>query len=153
MKNKPLALVGAVAFACASLQAEARVTRIVVDTTADIAGQPYEELILDTWDLKLWWPHSEALYSTLLAYRLTGDDQLYSLFHQVHEYVFQTFPNPDSQIGEWIQIRDRQGLPLEKFVALPVKDPYHVLQDVLLIVELLHDSEKERSAETGNREN
>jgi N-acylglucosamine 2-epimerase len=110
-----------------------------VGTTSD---QPYERLILDTWDLKLWWPHSEALYSTLLAYKLTGDDQLYSLFRQVHEYVFRTFPNPDSQIGEWIQIRDRQGLPLEKCVALPVKDPYHILQDVLLIIELLHDSEK-----------
>ena len=117
------------------------------------SGQPYEELILDTWDLKLWWPHSEALYSMLLAYKLTGDDHLYSLFRQVHEYVFQTFPNPDSRIGEWIQIRDRQGLPLEKCVALPVKDPYHVLQDVLLIVELLHDAENEHSAETGNREN
>ena len=106
------------------------------------SGQPYELLILDTWDLKLWWPHSEALYSTLLAYRLTGDTHLYSLFRQVHEYVFRTFPNPDSQVGEWIQIRDRQGLPLEKCVALPVKDPYHILQDILLIIELLHDSEK-----------
>jgi N-acylglucosamine 2-epimerase len=106
------------------------------------SGEPYERLILDTWDLKLWWPHSEALYSTLLAYKLTGDDQLFSLYGQIHEYVFRTFPNPDSQVGEWIQIRDRQGLPLEKCVALPVKDPYHVLQDVLLIVELLHDFEK-----------
>jgi len=118
-----------------------------------ISGQPYERLILDTWDLKLWWPHSEALYSTLLAYKLTQDDQLYSLFRQIHEYVFQTFPNPDSQIGEWIQIRDRQGIPLEKCVALPVKDPYHILQDVLLIIELLHDAEDALSTETGNGKN
>ena len=37
---------------------------------------PYERLILDTWDTKLWWPHSEALYATLLAYELTGEEQL-----------------------------------------------------------------------------
>ena len=56
----------------------------------------------------------------------------------VFEYVFRIFPNPDRTVGEWIQIRDRQGVPLEKCVALPVKDPYHILQDVMLIIELLH---------------
>ena len=27
---------------------------------------PIENLIIETWDTKLWWPHSEALYTTLL---------------------------------------------------------------------------------------
>jgi N-acylglucosamine 2-epimerase len=102
--------------------------------------EPYETLMVDTWDTKIWWPHAEALYATLLAGIVTGDNTFESMFSKLHDYVFRTFPNPDRAVGEWIQIRDRQGVPLDKCVALPVKDPYHILQDVLLIVELLHTS-------------
>ncbi len=100
--------------------------------------EPYERLMMDTWDTKIWWPHAEALYATLLAYKVIGDVSFESMHSRVHEYAFRTFPNPDRAVGEWTQIRDRQGVPLDKCVALPVKDPYHILQDVLLIVELLH---------------
>lgn len=99
-------------------------------------GDPYEALILDTWDSKLWWPHSEALYSSLLAYELSDDNSFKELYLQMHDYVFQTFPQPDRRIGEWIQIRDRDGNPMEKVVALPVKDPFHIIRNVLLIIEL-----------------
>jgi N-acylglucosamine 2-epimerase len=99
----------------------------------------YERLILDTWDAKLWWPHSEALYTTLLAYRLSKDPEFLSLYRQTHDYVFSTFPQSDTSIGEWIQIRDRQGKPLEKVVALPVKDPYHIMRNVMLVIELCHE--------------
>jgi N-acylglucosamine 2-epimerase len=102
------------------------------------SNEPYEALMLDTWDTKIWWPHAEALYATLLAYETTGSARFESTHSRVHDYVFRTFPNPDRITGEWIQIRDRQGEPLNKCVALPVKDPYHILQDVLLMVELLH---------------
>lgn len=100
-------------------------------------GTVYERLILDTWDTKLWWPHSEALYGTLLAYYLTGDASFASLYQRTHAYVFKTFPHPDQRSGEWIQIRDRQGRPIDKVVALPVKDPYHIIRDLVLIIELL----------------
>lgn len=100
-------------------------------------GGRYEELVCDTWDMKIWWPHSEALYALLLAYRLTGRSDLYAKYEQMHDYVFRTFPHPDHAIGEWIQIRDRSGQPVQKTVALPVKDPYHILRNVLLTIELL----------------
>jgi N-acylglucosamine 2-epimerase len=100
--------------------------------------EPYEVLMMDTWDTKIWWPHAEALYATLLAFRMTGNAELESMHSQLFDYVFRTFPNPDRTIGEWIQIRDRRGAPLDKVVALPVKDPYHILQDLLLLIELLH---------------
>jgi N-acylglucosamine 2-epimerase len=98
----------------------------------------YEQLVVDTWDTKIWWPHAEALFATLLAHRITGDAKFEPMHSTLREYVFHTFPNPDRTIGEWIQIRDRQGAPLDKCVALPVKDPYHILQDVLLMIALLH---------------
>ncbi len=98
----------------------------------------YEQLILDTWDTKIWWPHSEALYSTLLAYSLSGNEKMLDLYRMTHDYVFRVFPHHEGR--EWIQIRDRAGQPLEKLVALPVKDPFHICRNVLLIIELLNRS-------------
>ncbi len=102
-----------------------------------LLGNPYESLLTETWDSKLWWPHSEALYSTLLCYQLTGDTAFKKLYDMVSEYVFRVFPNPDREVGEWIQILDRCNKPMNKVVALPVKDPYHIMRDVMLIIELL----------------
>jgi N-acylglucosamine 2-epimerase len=97
----------------------------------------YEQLVIDTWDFKLWWPHSEALYATLLAWSLTGDEDMAAWYEKVHRYTFEVFPSRDERVGEWVQIRDRRGLPVERVVALPVKDPYHILRNMMLIVELL----------------
>lgn len=91
------------------------------------------------WGSKLWWVHSEALYTALLARRLTGDDAFLAHYRQVFDYTFRTFPNPDPAIGEWIQIRDRQGRPEQRVVALPVKDPFHIIRNVALIIELLEE--------------
>lgn len=103
----------------------------------DASGEPQMNLVLDDWGSKLWWVHSEALYTTLLLYERTGDDDFLADFEKVFNYTFKTFPNPDKNIGEWIQIRTRSGEPQEKVVALPVKDPYHIMRNVILIIELL----------------
>jgi N-acylglucosamine 2-epimerase len=87
---------------------------------------PYEALVVDTWDTKLWWPHAEALYATALL--APGHHA------RLHDYVFETFPEGPGR--EWTQIRTRDGAPLEKTVALPVKDPFHVARALLLLVEL-----------------
>ncbi|SMO62729.1 AGE family epimerase/isomerase [Fodinibius sediminis] len=102
----------------------------------------YEELILGSWNMKLWWPHSEALYALLLAYDLTRDEKMLKLYEKVEQYVFNTFPNPDKNIGEWIQIRDRKGKPIDKIAALPVKDPFHILRNMILIIDLLAEKEE-----------
>ena len=52
------------------------------------------------------------------------------------EYTFSTFPNRENDRGEWIQIRDRAGRPEDRVVALPVKDPFHILLNLILILEL-----------------
>ena len=104
---------------------------------AGIENERMAQKVLADWGSKLWWVHSEALYTTLLAWRLTGDDEFLALYRQVFDYTFRTFPNPDAEIGEWIQIRDRQGRPEQRVVALPVKDPFHIIRNVALIMELL----------------
>jgi N-acylglucosamine 2-epimerase len=98
---------------------------------------PYEKMITDTWDMKLWWPHSEALYATLLGNYLTGNKKMLKLHNEIKHYTFETFPNPDKEVGEWIQTRNRKGEPLDQVAALPVKDPFHILRNLLLIIELL----------------
>jgi len=97
----------------------------------------YESLMRDTWDSKLWWTNSEALYVSLRCYKLTGDNFFKEYYDRIQSYDFKKFPNPDPEVGEWIQILDREGNPMNKVVALPVKDPFHIMRDVLLIIELL----------------
>ncbi len=96
-------------------------------------------LQLSGWGDKLWWVHSESLYTTLRCYFESGNKEFLEWYEKIQKYVFSTFPNPDSSIGEWIQIRTRDGRPQEKVVALPVKDPFHIARNFLLILELLQD--------------
>lgn len=97
----------------------------------------YERSILEGWTKKLWWVHSEAIYTTLLTYRMTGDERAKAWCERVCEYTLRTFPHPDPAVGEWIQIRDRKGAPVEAVVALPVKDPYHIARNLIQAVELM----------------
>jgi N-acylglucosamine 2-epimerase len=103
------------------------------------ANGAFEQLILDTWDSKIWWPHSETLYATLLMEAVTGEARFRELHDRTFAYTFATFPHHDPAVGEWIQIRDRGGAPLDKVVGLPVKDPYHLTRNLLLLVELLEE--------------
>ena len=98
---------------------------------------PTEPMVKKTSDdngSKLWWVHSESLYSTLLF----GDDpEIAAWYPKIKEYTFKTFPNRENDRGEWIQIRARDGSPENRIVALPVKDPFHIMRNYLLIIEYL----------------
>lgn len=88
---------------------------------------------------KLWWVHTEALYA-LLLYGLTQEDrQALEQFQMLERYVFQTFPNQDVVQGEWIHLRKRDGSPADNEVGgrLPIKDPFHTIRNIVLIMELL----------------
>ncbi|PNV63900.1 hypothetical protein C0033_00785 [Clostridium sp. chh4-2] len=111
----------------------------------DAKNEPQMHLVRDDWGSKLWWVHSEALYTTLLLYDRTGDPELLQWFYRIFDYTYDVFPNPDREIREWIQIRMRDGRPQEKVVALPVKDPYHILRNTLLCVELLEKRLRKQS--------
>ncbi|MEV4892852.1 AGE family epimerase/isomerase [Nonomuraea sp. NPDC055795] len=105
------------------------------DVTGRRGGGPYEELIVRTWTTKLWWVHTEAAYSTRLAAVKYGDKSAERWFREVWGYTLDTFPGRDDG-AEWVQIRDRDGRPLDEVVALPVKDPYHIARNLMQIVEL-----------------
>ena len=61
----------------------------------DLRGKPVEQL---EWFMKLWWPHTEALYATLLAHHLTGRKSMKSSYERIHEYAWSHFP--DKEYGE-----------------------------------------------------
>jgi N-acylglucosamine 2-epimerase len=58
-------------------------------------------------DLKLWWPHCEALYALLLAWAYTGRDDVAQWYQKVHDYSFQRFGDPE--YGEWFGYLNRDG--------------------------------------------
>ena len=101
------------------------------------SDEPTITLVKGGWGDKLWWVHSETLYASLLFHAVTGDDKFMEIHDKVLDYVEKHFINPDRKTGEWIQILTREGLPQDKVVALPVKDPFHITRNLLLICELL----------------
>ena len=99
-------------------------------------------LLLSDWGSKLWWVHSEALYTSLLCYFNTGDKDFLAWFEKIFDYTFKTFPGKNPEVREWLQIRTRDGAPQDKVVALPVKDPFHITRNLVLILELLQSKMK-----------
>lgn len=97
------------------------------------ASEPMVKKVMEDNMSKLWWPHSEALYSAML---FSDSEEALAWYWRVKEYTFSTFPNRENDRGEWIQIRDRAGRPENRVVALPVKDPFHILRNLILILEL-----------------
>ena len=70
----------------------------------DALGKPHLEL---QWDMKLWWPHNEAILASLFAYRLTGDDTFLQAFKEMDEYTWSHFKDPE--YPEWFGYLNRRG--------------------------------------------
>jgi N-acylglucosamine 2-epimerase len=70
----------------------------------DTAGLPTLQLESN---MKLWWPHTEALYALVLAYTLTGEQRWLDWLQKVDDYSFSHFA--DRQYGEWFGYLDRRG--------------------------------------------
>jgi N-acylglucosamine 2-epimerase len=84
---------------------------------------------------KLWWPHTEALYGTLLAHKLTREPWCLEWYDRVADWAWAHFPV--SETGEWRQRLTREGSPTTELVSLPVKDPFHLPRAAILILQLL----------------
>ena len=95
----------------------------------------FTKMVLSDWSDKLWWVEAECLRAAVRCYERTGNLQYLQYHDRLFDYVFQTFPNEDRDIREWIQIRARRGEPVEKVTAVPVKDPFHISRSLILIIE------------------
>lgn len=106
----------------------------------DSEGRPPEQL---EWDMKLWWPHTEALYALLLAYKLSGRQLYWGWFEKMHEWTFSHFPDP--QYGEWLGYLHRDGSPSLYFKGSMWKGCFHLPRALFLCFKLL----EEIASETG----
>ncbi len=87
------------------------------------------------WRLKMWWVHTEALYGTLLAHELTGEDWCIEWYNRLHGYSFGHFPTGSG--GDWRERLTREGAPTTETVNLPVKDFFHTPRMCLYALETL----------------
>jgi len=91
------------------------------------------ECYLPNADTKIWWPHCEALCGALMAYEICGEQWCLDWYQKTLDYSLAHFP--DKEHGEWTQRLDRQGNKINKVVALPVKDPFHLPRALVYAVE------------------
>lgn len=87
----------------------------------DVKGFPCEQY---EHDMKLWWPHNEAIYATLLAYHLTGDPKFARWHERVHNWAYEHFP--DSEYGEWFGYLHRDGTVSLTWKGNHWKGPFHL---------------------------
>jgi len=105
-----------------------------IKSFVDIEGKPAEQL---EWDMKLWWPHTEALYATLLAHHLTKNDQYMKWYYQIHNYAFEHFP--DKEHGEWFGYLHYDGTVSNTLKGSMWKGPFHLPRALLLCTKLLEN--------------
>ncbi len=100
----------------------------------DIDGRPSDKL---EWDMKLWWPHCEALIAFLMAYKATGDEKYLERFKQVHDYTFPHFK--DKEFGEWYGYLHRDGSVSNHLKGNLFKGPFHIPRALILCDLMLKD--------------
>lgn len=86
-------------------------------------------------ETKIWWPFTEAMPGTLMAYEQLGEDWCLEWYWKSHDWAFAHFP--DHEHGEWTQKLDRRGHKIDDLIAMPVKDPYHLPRGLIVAVETL----------------
>lgn len=87
-------------------------------------------------DMKLWWPHNEALIAAAKAYQKTGDAYYSDWLFKVLDYCKEHFA--DAEYGEWYGYLRRDGIP----TAPPTKGstfkgPFHVPRSLCMTEQTL----------------
>lgn len=107
----------------------------------DALGKPPEAY---EHDMKLWWPHSEILISSLMLYRDTKDEKYLDWFYRTLDYCKARFADPE--YGEWYGYLRRDGLPtMPSTKGSTFKGPFHMPRGMIftdmIITEILAKQE------------
>lgn len=100
----------------------------------DIEGKPVDKL---EWDMKLWWPHSEALIAYLMAFRTTNERSCLDRFQIVHDYTFSHFR--DWECGEWYGYLHRDGTVANTLKGNLFKSAFHMCRALMLCYLIMTD--------------
>ena len=88
-------------------------------------------------DMKLWWPHNEALIASLMIYQDTGNEKYLSIFRQLLDYSKAAFAS--APCGEWYGYLRRDGKPtLPACIGSTFKGPFHVPRCLILLDTMLN---------------
>ncbi len=87
----------------------------------DLHGRPAAE---PGWDVKYWWPQTEAIIATLLAWELTGEARHAERFRLAFDWAHEHFA--DQRHGEWFAYLRRDGTPLTEVKGNHWKGPFHL---------------------------
>ncbi|MEI6914926.1 MAG: AGE family epimerase/isomerase [Armatimonadota bacterium] len=98
----------------------------------DSAGYPLPQL---EHDMKLWWPHTEALYALVAAWCATEDEKYVSWHKRVHDYSFEHFADPIN--GEWFGYCNRRGDVTHQAKGGPYKGCFHLPRALLFSIQAL----------------
>jgi N-acylglucosamine 2-epimerase len=98
----------------------------------DILGLPVEAY---EHDMKLWWPHNEAIIASLMLYKHTGNEKYKEIFFKVCDYAFEHFS--DKEYGEWYGYLHRDGSVSHEQKGSLWKGPYHLLRCLILCDQIL----------------
>ncbi|TRY61491.1 hypothetical protein TCAL_06260 [Tigriopus californicus] len=87
------------------------------------------------WDMKLWWPHSEAMIAFLMAFNTAQNASHWERFKEVTDYAYEHFVDPDQ--GEWFGYLNRAGKVSSSAKGGPYKGCFHVPRALLICEEIL----------------
>ena len=86
-------------------------------------------------DMKLWWPHNEALIASMMIYRDTKDEKYLDIFYQILDYCKKYFAD---EYGEWYGYLRRDGNPtLPACKGSTFKGPFHVPRCLILVDQMM----------------
>lgn len=101
----------------------------------DVEGKPVEAY---EHDMKLWWPHNEAIIASLMLYKEFGDEKYREWFERITEYAFGHFS--DKQYGEWFGYLRRDGKPTEPpCKGHTYKGAFHVMRMLAKVCNIFDD--------------
>jgi N-acylglucosamine 2-epimerase len=75
-------------------------------------------------DMKFWWPQTEAIIATLMAYQMTGESKYLEWHRLAHDWAYAHFPDPE--YGEWFGYLHRDGSLSNQAKGNLFKGPFHL---------------------------
>ena len=87
-------------------------------------------------DMKLWWPHNEALIASMMLFRDTKNEKYLDIFYQILDYCKTHFA--DEPYGEWYGYLRRDGKPTEPACkGSTFKGPFHVPRCLIMVDQMI----------------
>ncbi|MCC7518615.1 MAG: AGE family epimerase/isomerase [Verrucomicrobiae bacterium] len=107
----------------------------------DLEGKPLFQI---EHAMKLWWPHTEALYALVLALLEEGPARWRAWFEKVVDYTWMHFPDPE--YGHWFGYLDREGRVASACKGNHYKGFFHTPRALMMSVQRIEAAARKMSS-------